>query len=139
MQINVFIISVGLELLSLVFIGIAGFMTILSHIFFLCGYIPKICCKTCGKASLPAVLFSSGKSNHWSILLRNIYSLYWVQYVYLCQLILFVIFWKIVVTKWICLCLHFLRLLANALKLLQMAKFCKQIFLELSTLKVHFH
>ncbi|KAF6024378.1 hypothetical protein EB796_017290 [Bugula neritina] len=52
--------SSGLELLSLVFIGIAGFMTILSHIFFLCGYIPKICCKTCGKASLPAVLFSSG-------------------------------------------------------------------------------
>ena len=53
---------VELQLLSLVLILIAALMTLLAHIFFVCGYIPCAKCKTCGLGGLPAVLITSGKA-----------------------------------------------------------------------------
>ncbi|XP_067937686.1 uncharacterized protein [Watersipora subatra] len=49
-----------LEILSLVLIALAGAMILAAHIFFVCGYVPKAKCKTCGLGGLTAVLITSG-------------------------------------------------------------------------------
>ena len=59
-----------LQLLALVSILASALMIVLSHMFYLCGYIPKAKrCKICSLGGLPAVLVTSG-----NITLRIYYS-----------------------------------------------------------------